>query len=447
MSRGGLACALAACGPASSSPPAPLPPSATIALGPGWPGALPAAVATELDRAAETHRVLAFGEGDHYVAEKYAYRLALLRPLVERHRLRHVAIEMGGSDAARIDRYLETGDEQWLRRVVLYGYSGETDDERRELAPVTRGERRPCDDAWARAERQFFRDLRALGASTGDRIHLFGFDYDAAPGGGYADARRAMEACTDDGVTRDVRAALTPPRNTNIDAEVRRLEMLVARIDGSREVLDGACGASAVSMARDALDQLAFSYRTMFEWRASAADTSPGGAARMTRMFAARENGMAARFTRWIASVPADSRVALLGHNLHVARDSERLRYGLAPHDQPMWTSLGTSIERDRAKSIWVSWLLYGRGTRYAPPKPEAISQVELRAESLEAHLAATPGASFVAVSRVPPDSVVDRPMPFGTESSEGSGPVRNASDAIVFLPTASAPPGCVRTP
>jgi erythromycin esterase-like protein len=416
---------------------------AVVSLEPTWPTKLPDAVVSELHRAADNHHVLAIGEGDHFIVDKYAYRLALLRPLVESHGLRHIALEMGSSDAGRIDRYLETGDEQWLGRIALYGYGGETDDERRELAPVTRGARRRCDDAWAQAERAFLRDLRALGAKSGKRIHLFGFDYDAAPGGGYADARRAMAACGEAHIVSEIRARLTPPANTSSTAEVERLEAIRARIDGERQALDAACGATSVDEARDAVDQLAFSYRTFFEWHGAMADRSADGPARVRRMFAAREERMFARFSRWRTTLPADSRVGLFAHDLHVARDSETLRYGVAPLDQPMWTSLGTRIERDRPGSVWVSWLLYGRGTRYAPSKPAAVSTIELSPHTLEAHLAATSGRSFVVMDRVAPGSVVDRAMPFGTETSEGSGPVRTSTDAIVFLQDASAPAGC----
>lgn len=434
---------VASCGQTPSTTPPPLPPSAAISLEPSWPATIPDALVDELDRAAQAHTIFAIGEGDHYIHEKYAYRVALVRRLVAQHGLRHFAIEMGGSDAGRIDRYLETGDERWLERVALYGYSGETDDERRELAPVTHEKRRPCDDAWAEDERRFFRDLRALGATTGERIHLFGFDYDASPGGGYADARSALDACAASQAVLDIRPQLSPPRKTSADAEIERLVALVGRIDDERSALEEACGAAAVDQARDALDQLAFSYRTFFEWRASMSDRTADGPNRVRRMFAAREEGMFARFTRWRASLPSAAKVALFSHNLHAARDSEVLRYGLAPHDLPMWQSLGSRIERRWPGSVWVSWLLYGRGARYTPTKESAYSDVGTRADSLEAYLAATPGRSFILTGRLPAGSVIDRALPFGTETSEGAGPIRTSADAIVFLQTASPPPGC----
>ncbi|AKU99584.1 hypothetical protein AKJ09_06248 [Labilithrix luteola] len=430
-----------ACGQAAS--PAALPPDAAFPLPADWAESLPTEAAAAIDRAAESHRVLAIGEGDHYVVEKYAYRLALTRRLVTRYGLRSFAIEMGASDAGRIERYLESGDEAWLHRVVLYGYAGETDDEKRELAPMSRGIRRPCDDAWAEAERAFFRQLRALGVEVGEPIRLFGFDFDATPGGGYADARSAIAGCAGSPDVAPLAEALTPPRNTNLDAEVKRLLDVIARIDGTRPSLDAACGAEASARLRDALDQLAFSYRTFADWKSAAADTSQAGAARLRTMFVTREERMFTRFSAFQASLPKASPVAIFAHDMHVARDSESLRYGLAPHDGPMWASLGTRIDRAEPGSLWASWLLYGSGSRYTPDSQAGFATVALRPDTFEAALSATPGKTFIDVARLPPGAVVDRALPFGTDTSNGSGKVRGATDAIVFLPTASAAPGC----
>lgn len=412
---------LVACGPAAS-----VPASAVAPLEASWQTALPASVTDALDRAAATHDVFGIGEGDHYVHEKYGYRLALVRRLHAAHGLRHFGLEMGASDAARIDRYLQTGDETWLHRIALYGYRGETDDEKRELAPVTRGTRRPCDDAWAEDERRFWRDLRQLG-----EVHVFGFDHDAVPGGGYLDARTAATNCGDEAL----RARLTPPRGTSGSDELQRLDALARDLSA----LGPAC-----SGVHDAIEQLAFSYRTFFEWQASMADTSAGGPDRVRRMFAAREEQMFARFLRWRTAVPAGTKVALFAHDMHVARDSEALHYGRGAHRFPMWQSLGARIALERPGSLWVSWLLYGQGSRYTPSKPSPWSEVALRGDTVEAELASSHlGGTFVFVDRLPPGSLVDRALPFGTETSEGFGPIRSSTDAIVFLPAASAAPGC----
>ena len=59
-------------------------------LPPSWQTSLPEHVVSEIDRAAREHSVIALGEGDHCVAEKYAYRLALISRLAKVHGLRHI---------------------------------------------------------------------------------------------------------------------------------------------------------------------------------------------------------------------------------------------------------------------------------------------------------------------------------------------------------------------
>src|SRR5258708_3582178 len=63
------------------------------------------------------------GEPDHFIHEKYAYRLAMLKYLAGRG-FTHLGEELGASDAMRINRFIATGDESQLERVTIYGYSG-----------------------------------------------------------------------------------------------------------------------------------------------------------------------------------------------------------------------------------------------------------------------------------------------------------------------------------
>ena len=63
-----------------------------------------------LDQALAGRRVVYLGETDHWVAQRMEFRLLLIRELARRG-YRRIGMEMGLSDAKRMDRYLETGDE------------------------------------------------------------------------------------------------------------------------------------------------------------------------------------------------------------------------------------------------------------------------------------------------------------------------------------------------
>lgn len=412
----------------------------------GWQTALPPAVTADLAAAVAAHRFIGLGEGDHYVEEKYAYRLAFLRPLILDHGVRHIASEMGGSDAGRIDRYLATGDERWLDRVVLYGYEGENELERRELSPF-RGRNKVCGGRVAESERRFWRDLRALSeegsARSGERVHLFGFDFDANPGGGFQDARDALASCKASPLVDDLRAQLTPKVGSSGLSEVARIEGVHEQLGPDRAPLAAACGSEAIDTVARALELLAFSYRTSMDWAATTGDQSAQGLPRYRQMFDTREQHMHRQMQWLLGTLPPDARVVLLGHDMHLARATESLHFGPAPHDLPMWPSLGTLLERDARGSVYVLWLLYAQGTRLAPqPSGSCEEQVTTRSGSLEEALALAPSPFFLPLHAAPPDSVVNRDLPFGTPTSEGSGAIRHSADALVFLPTASATGG-----
>lgn len=77
-----------------------------------------------LDDRLEGKRVVYPGEADHFVAQRMEFRLILIRYLMEKG-FRNIGMEMGISDGRRMDRYVETGDPQHLRRVGLYGHAGD----------------------------------------------------------------------------------------------------------------------------------------------------------------------------------------------------------------------------------------------------------------------------------------------------------------------------------
>ncbi len=159
-----------------------------------WPGTTPQelrSISDDLERA----RVVFIGEPDHYIAEKYDYRLLLMRALFE-HGYRHIGMEMGLSDGMRIDRYLETGDERYLDRVALYGYRGDARPDRASIPPPLEAVAgQPFYDSFISEERAFLRRLREINAALGpgeERLHWFGWDIDVtAPGGGYTEARES----------------------------------------------------------------------------------------------------------------------------------------------------------------------------------------------------------------------------------------------------------------
>src|SRR4029077_7230148 len=69
-----------------------------------------------LDPAIASKRIGYLGEPDHFIHEKYDYRLLMLRYLVSRG-WNHIGEEMGLVDGYRINQFLAGGDSDFLDRV------------------------------------------------------------------------------------------------------------------------------------------------------------------------------------------------------------------------------------------------------------------------------------------------------------------------------------------
>ena len=410
-----------------------------VPLGDLRQGRLSEAIIEVIEGAVDQHHTIGLGEGDHYVNEKYTYRLAFLRALVLEHGARQIAMEMGGSDARRVDRYLETGDEGSLDRVVLYGYRGSTDAERRELAVFPALEFQSCEARFVSAERAFWREVFELSREAidqnGQRIRVYGFDSDARPGGGFEDARAALrDGCTPDPRIKALRESIAPPKGSGGMREVERLRSLADEIAADPTVT-ALCGKATRAMARGHLDLLASSYEIAMERGAAAEDLDA-----LRDVFTRREALMVHQMKALREALPAEELVVLFGHNLHLTTASEQLRFGPEGDDRPMWASVVTQLERAKPGSAYVLWLLYAEGTRLRPDgRGGCESRVEPRRGSLESLFSTVEGDFLLNVGDAVRHPIVDEPLDFGTETSFGSGRLREATDAIVFLESARA--------
>ena len=84
---------------------------------------------TPLDPLLQGKRIVYLGESNHFVHEKYAYRLLFLRHLVAAG-FHFLGEELAWTDGVWIDRYLSTGREELLDDVATYGYAGAAREDR-----------------------------------------------------------------------------------------------------------------------------------------------------------------------------------------------------------------------------------------------------------------------------------------------------------------------------
>jgi hypothetical protein len=126
-----------------------------------------------LDAAIGGKRIVYLGEPDHFVHEKYDYRLLMLRYLVSRG-WKHIGEEMGVVDGHRIYQFVASGDSDFLDRVPMYGYKGGQRTDRDDSAT---GLLKDSFTAFPLApfvaeQRSFGRGLRDIASG----LNFFGFD-------------------------------------------------------------------------------------------------------------------------------------------------------------------------------------------------------------------------------------------------------------------------------
>ncbi len=364
-------------------------------------------------------RFVFLGEPDHFIREKYAFRLGFLRAL---HALgwRHLGMEMGRSDGLRLDRYLEGGDERDLLGVGLYSSASSV------AATIESG-------GFFGQEISYALALRAL-AGGPERIRYFGFDLDMIPGNGIDDARSRLA-----GAPGEADLALVLQDAWSADDRIAELSRLLD------EVLDPDAPWAADLLAGNRrelgldLDALVESLRFQ---RSSAVEG--GGAQALLEAFARRERAMFRLFDACLESSPAEARFVLTGHNMHLGRSFEGARWREIGSTFPvaLWPSIGAHVTQRFPEGVYAIWLVYDHG-EHLP----SSSTVEARA------VASVPGTVESLLARVPypvfllPLSSDDPRLAwlngertFRVNGGVGWGLLRDLTDALLFVSDVHAP-------
>lgn len=286
-----------------------------------------------LDALVARKRILYAGEPHHLVAEKYDFRLLILERLAPRGWTR-LGLEMGRSDARRVDRYIETGDEAWLARASLYA------------------------DGWGpfrKAEFEFWRSVRSISEkrpARAPRLRVFGFDLDMFPGSGYEDLRAALSGRGAAGRSAKALSMVEDmPGSASAADQCARLNRVVAYVNAHRIALASEIGESAATDVRLGLLNLRESYRF-----SACGSSDADWLASLKR----REETMRREVDHQLES--GRGPVILMGHVMHLSKDSSRIREGpvgsKAPFAPP---SLGDYLHRTRVGQVCSAWMLYDR--------------------------------------------------------------------------------------
>jgi|GEM_PF-509548 len=401
-----------------------------------WRGNEPSTFAF-LDEALKGKRIVFLGEMDHFVAERMEYRLLLIREL-SRRGFRRIGAEMGLSDAKRMDRFLETGDESWLDRVALYGYRGDKRTDRNdEVAGWTDNSHPDFTRTVLDETRWFLRQLRTINEALpkGEpRLEWFGYDLSFHPGGGYADAGELLAPHKGTPLSRAIEERMARVPGESRIEEAERLEGLVAMLDANRKELVAMTGEADALELRRALQRMADAFRFID----GLGDLEKYDAHVVAAALSQRERRMDHNFDEHLAEWPADEKIILLGHSLHLSKESESIE---TESFGPMWKSIGTYLNNKLPGEVYGFWLLHDRGRHGVPRGVPPVQSFRSPQDSVERLLAKVDPILML------PLGSSDRREEWLDEKrtvSYGGGPVHTVlsrqTDCLFFIETAHEP-------
>jgi erythromycin esterase-like protein len=336
-----------------------------------------------LDPVVERCRVAYLVEMDHFVHEKYDFRLLVLRYLASRG-WRWFGEELGWTDGVRIDRYLTTADERHLDSVATYGYRGGERGDRDDRATGILAEsmdRYPT-AAFRHEQRAFARAVRRVLPDA----RWFGFDVDYAPGIGYEEIDLLLTRRSEAGTSR-LRAAIARRPGESLAAESRRLRAAWGELSSRGE--DRGALAHALRTMVSSLDYVALAHPAL-SYEA------------LRPAMALRERVMHANVRYVLLEAAPAERVALMAGSLHLMKDDALVvapGVGAGPGGGTEH-SIGHVVCQELSDGAVASfWMLHGRGRSAGPYLPD---QQELAAAkgTVDATLAAAlPAPSLVPVA------------------------------------------------
>lgn len=322
-------------------------------------------------------RLAYVGESDHFIHEKYAYRLLMLNYLASRG-FTHIGEEFGASDGMRIDRFIAGGDDAILERIAMFGYTGGIRTDRNDQpSGILRDSFGTYPTAqFAAEQKRFARRLREIGGqlksdATDSRVHFFGFDIDALPGGGYEDLAALLDSLPVDAAAH-LRSTLQRVEGEPIDREIARLDEALRLIDADPRLsrLD-----HPARCLRDSFDYVRITYPAK-TWDA----LNPG--------MAFRERFMHRQVDHELAQMHAGEKLALMAHNMHLCRAPEAIARsdeaaGPGGKTEP---ALGAWLATRFPREVFAVWMLIGRGTD-SQPFPTLSNKIREKPGTLNATL------------------------------------------------------------
>jgi erythromycin esterase-like protein len=391
-----------------------------------------------LDKYLVGKRIVYLGESDHWVHEKYDYRLFLINYLYQKG-WNNIGLEMGGSDGGRVDSYLRTGDSEWLKKVAIYGYQGAL---RKDRTDVPKGRLKPKSREFPlrfrNEEMWFASQLREINRANDNRhgqFHFFGFDVDTIPGGGYEDLENLLNPYHSSAIV-EFRTKIARVSSESVDQEITRLEQAIQFLYARTRDLRNELSEELLSKVehtlltlRDSLDFMRVSY-------------SNPPFAELMKAFQKREETMF-RESQWILKrLGPDAKVIFMGHDMHLSKSFESLRFAPAgiPHAPVMWPSIGSYLNKNYPGQVYSFWMLHDHGWHSNFDCPDAGCEIRSSAGSVGQILDRVGKIFILPIGEHSRGSAfLNTDLTFPTNGGEYSGNIYQNSDCVFFLSNVNA--------
>ena len=377
-----------------------------------------------LDRALMGKRIVFLGESDHGIHEKYDVQAMLVRHLATRGFV-HVFHEGYGTGLSReLDRCVrEGGDLETVFRPVDLD-AGHRDDRSRfglgrhwsRLRDPELRRRSDAERVWYFGEVQRYNAARPAGAAP---LSVHPLDVDSRTHFCKAGIHELLEPHRDVRVVRGWFDIMESRDGESIAAEAVRLTELRTRIERDESELTPLVGNASMRCLSDMVDCLVASTEIL------GLRSAPGNRQEaLTR----RESFMFEQFRRRFEALPEQAKVVVIGHNVHLSRDSAEFRY-------PFGKTVGTRIAETWPDRVFSLWLLFDRGRRYTLQSQGEVDDLKSDPDRIESVLAEA-GSTYL----LPLHSEDSRarylaaPRTFHASFRKLRGTLPVQADAVLFL-------------
>jgi hypothetical protein len=265
-------------------------------------------------------------------------------------------LEMGRSDGARVNQFIQSGQQSDLAKVAIYGYRGDIG---KNITDLLTGYLK-----WQNPQAvEEFRDQDQLFLSwleqTSKVEEFFGFDIDTLPGGGYREINNELQKYALDPRISGFLNLLVRNPNDTVDQELNRLKVANEFLISHAQSVKTAIGQGRFDRVSADMSCLIDSFQFV-----SVVFPLSGGDPRIVQAMAQREHTMYRQMSEALMKIGPHEKIVLMGHSMHLSKDSDSAFFGPASASAPMWPSVGSYLNKLLPNQVASVWMIQDRGTQ-----------------------------------------------------------------------------------